>query len=54
MNFHAEEILVSDLMGEALKTLDIILDIRNQNIHLSHDVTLSCDKKWTVEAMINF
>lgn len=53
VNFYAEEISVSDLLGEALKSLDIILDIRNQTIHLSHDLTLSCDKKWTVEAMIN-
>ena len=53
LNFHVEEILVSDLLGEALKSLDIILDIRNQTIRLSHDLSISCDKKWTVEAMIN-
>ncbi|MCX4322268.1 MAG: HAMP domain-containing sensor histidine kinase [Lachnospiraceae bacterium] len=53
VNFHAEEILVSHLLGEALKSLDIILDIRNQTIRLSHDLSISCDKKWTVEAMIN-
>lgn len=53
VNFHVEEILVSDLLGEALKSLDIILDIRNQTIRLSHDLSISCDKKWTVEAMIN-
>ena len=53
VNFHVEEILVSDLLGEALKSLDIILDIRNQTIRLSHDLSISCDKRWTVEAMIN-
>ncbi len=53
VNFHVEEILVSDLLGEALKSLDIILDIRNQTIRFSHDLSISCDKKWTVEAMIN-
>lgn len=53
VNFYAEEISVSDLLGEALKSLDIILDIRNQTIRLSHDLSISCDKKWTVEAMIN-
>ena len=53
VNFNAEEILVSHLLGEALKSLDIILDIRNQTIRLSHDLSISCDKKWTVEAMIN-
>lgn len=53
VNFHAQETAVSYLLKEALKSLDIILDIRNQTIRLLHDLTLSCDKKWTVEAMIN-
>lgn len=52
-NFHAEEILVSHLLEEVLKSLEIILDIRNQTIRLNHDLSLYCDKKWTVEAMIN-
>ncbi len=53
VNFHAQETMVSHLLGEALKSLDIILDIRNQHIRLLHDISLSCDKKWTMEAMIN-
>lgn len=53
VNFHAEEVSVSLLLKEALKSLDIILDIRSQTVRLSHDMSLSCDKKWTVEALIN-
>lgn len=52
-NLKREEITVSSLLGEALKSIEIILDIRNQTIRLEHDLSLYCDKKWTAEAMIN-
>lgn len=52
-NFHREEIPVSLLLGEALKSVEIILDIRNQTICLKNDLSLYCDKKWTGEALIN-
>lgn len=52
-NFHAEEIGVSHLLEEALKSLEIILDIRNQTISLKNNLSLCCDKKWTAEALIN-
>lgn len=52
-NFKKEKISVSYLLKEALKSTEIILDIRNQSICLNHDLSLYCDKKWTGEAMIN-
>lgn len=52
-DFKQEETKVSDLLGEALKSVEIILDIRNQTVRLHHDLSLSCDKKWTAEAFIN-
>lgn len=52
-NFHAEEIWVSHLLEETLKSLAIVLDIRNQTVRLKHDLSLCCDKKWTAEALIN-
>lgn len=52
-NFHAQELSVGSLLEEALSAVDIILDIRNQTIRLVNDFALSCDKKWTVEALIN-
>lgn len=53
MNFKKKETAVSDLLGEALKSVDIILDIRNQTVRLVSDRSVSCDKKWTAEALIN-
>lgn len=53
MDFHAKELSVGSLLEEALPAVDIILDIRNQSIRLVNDLSLSCDKKWTVEALIN-
>ena len=52
-NFHAEEIWVSHLLEEALKSLAIVLDIRNQTVRLKNDLSLCCDGKWTAEALIN-
>lgn len=53
VNFRAEELSVGSLLEEALKSVDIILDIRNQTVRLVHDLSLSCDRKWTAEAVIN-
>ena len=52
-DFHMEDIWVSHLLEEALKSLEIILDIRNQTVRLKNDLSLCCDKKWTAEALIN-
>lgn len=52
-NFRTEKIPVSHLLKEALKSLDIVLDIRNQTVRLERDLSLSCDQKWTAEALIN-
>lgn len=48
-----EFIRVSYLLEEALKSLEIILDIRNQTVRLKNDLSFCCDKKWTAEALIN-
>lgn len=52
-DFKQEETAVSELLSEALKSVEIILDIRNQTVCLNNDLSLSCDKKWTAEALIN-
>lgn len=52
-NFKKEEAAVSDLLSGAMKSVEIILDIRNQTVRLTNDLTLSCDRKWTAEALIN-
>lgn len=52
-NFRREKIAVSSLLKEALKSMEIILDIRNQTIRLKNDLSLYCDQKWTGEALLN-
>lgn len=52
-DFKQEETAVSDLLEEAFKSVEIILDIRNQTVRQDHDLSLICDKKWTAEAFIN-
>lgn len=51
--FIKEKISVSDLLSEAHKSVEILLDIRNQSVRLVNNLSLSCDRKWTAEALIN-
>lgn len=53
VSFHMEEVCVRELLEEALKSIEIVLDIRSQNVVLKQDTLLFCDRKWTVEALIN-
>lgn len=41
------------LIEEAQKPLEILLDIKNQNLEIKNQITMTCDKKWTVEALSN-
>lgn len=52
-SFAKEEAAVGDLLHEARKSVEIILDIRNQSVRLANNLSLSCDRKWTAEALIN-
>ncbi len=52
-HFKKEKISVSDLLREARKSVEILLDIRNQSVRPANDLSLSCDRKWTAEALIN-
>lgn len=52
-SFHREEADARGLIEEALKSIEIMLDVRNQTVTLQQDQVLCCDKKWTVEALIN-
>ncbi|MCM1266731.1 MAG: HAMP domain-containing histidine kinase [Bacteroidales bacterium] len=53
VDFQREETAVSELLHEAQKSMDIVLDIRNQTLRLQNDLHLFCDKKWTAEALLN-
>ena len=51
--FRREKVSLRELLDEALKSVDIMLDIRNQTVALRGDAVLYCDRKWTSEALIN-
>lgn len=53
VSFNREEVRLKKLLEEALRSVDIVLDIRNQTVVQRGDPVLRCDKKWTVEALIN-
>lgn len=44
---------VSSLLKEALKPLEILLDVKNQRVELLHDLEIPCDRLWTGEALTN-
>ena len=44
---------VSELVEAIKPSVDILLDINNQSLQLANDFVVSCDKRWTVEALTN-
>lgn len=40
-------------MEEALNSLEILMDIKDQKVEVKNQITLTCDKKWTIEAISN-
>jgi len=44
---------VSELVEAALSPLRILLDIKDQQVSLTGDVDINCDKNWTAEAITN-
>ena len=53
VDFVMGEVTVRELLDTALKSIEIMLDVRNQTVVLKRDLQLCCDKKWTAEAFIN-
>ncbi len=53
ISFRAEKVRVQELLDAALKSIEVLLDIRNQRVVLRKDICVFCDSKWTVEALIN-
>ncbi|MCI9298871.1 MAG: HAMP domain-containing histidine kinase [Lachnospiraceae bacterium] len=53
ISFRTEKVRVQELLDAALKSIEVLLDIRNQRVVLRKDICVFCDRKWTVEALIN-
>ena len=53
VEFSKETIQSDVLIDIALEPLQILLDIKNQNVQISGGIELFCDKRWTGEALTN-
>jgi len=53
VEFLKKEILVSELMKDVYPSVNILLDINSQETLQKNDIMITCDKRWTVEALIN-
>lgn len=53
VQFKAIEISSEELIQEALKSLEILMDIKDQKVEIRNQIVLTCDKKWTIEALSN-
>ena len=53
IDFLAESISAKEQIDLALEPLQILLEIKNQQVEVSGDVILYCDKRWTTEALTN-
>ncbi|MDR0918320.1 MAG: HAMP domain-containing histidine kinase [Oscillospiraceae bacterium] len=51
--FSFEETKVQTLAKLALNPLQILLDLKNQTVEVNTDISVFCDKRWTVEALTN-
>jgi len=53
VKFDADTIQSDELIKLALEPLQILFDIKNQRVDISHNIKLICDKHWTSEALSN-
>ena len=53
VEFSKKPIAVSDLIGEVMPSVSILLDINEQKIETEGDISIECDRRWTIEALTN-
>ena len=53
IEFSKENIQTSELVSLALEPLQILLEVKNQNVEIFGGAEIFCDKKWTAEALTN-
>lgn len=53
IKFSITEVKTNQLVSLALEPLKILLEVKNQSVEISNETELSCDKRWTVEALTN-
>ena len=53
VEFSKKSIQVSELLKEVMPSISILLDINELTVELIDDISITCDKRWTVEALTN-
>ena len=53
VSFSKKAVRVSELVETVKPSVNILLDINNQTMELATDSVITCDKRWTVEALTN-
>lgn len=53
VTFSKRAVTVSELIGDVMPAVSILLDINSQTLQIINDLKIDCDKKWTVEALTN-
>ncbi len=53
VTFSKKDVRVSELIETVKPSVNILLDINNQELELVNDCVIKCDKRWTVEALTN-
>lgn len=53
ITFHPVPTSTDILLKEAIKPLEILLDIKSQEVEIRNQIPITCDPKWTTEALSN-
>jgi len=53
IEFTRDSASTKELINLALEPLEILLELKKQQVELLGEITLYCDKKWTAEALTN-
>ena len=53
VTFNKKSVPVSELIEMVRPSVDVLLDINDQTIEQTNDVSITCDKRWMAEALTN-
>lgn len=51
--FAKENVPAQELAEQALAPLQVLLDLKQQTVHINCETQITCDRRWTVEALTN-
>ena len=53
VEFNIRKVSAKDVIARALEPLEILLEIKDQAVRIAGEATLTCDLRWTAEALSN-